>query len=161
MLNFILALILLLAPQHDFHTSWMNMTYDEDSKSFETTWRTDTEHFEGVLTAFEGKEINLEIALINSHKELINKYINSNVDLQINSKGQELEVHLIEVTFAETIVHFTPIKHRNKIKTISMSNSLLQARFPNQKNMVQINYCGKMYSMLLGGSKLFDEVEIN
>jgi hypothetical protein len=30
--------------------------------------------------------------------------------------------------------------------------------FPNQKNMVQVNYKGKMYSMLLGGSKTTEEV---
>jgi hypothetical protein len=37
---------------------------------------------------------------------------------------------------------------------------LLQAQFPNQKNIVQINYKGKMYSMLLGGSKVYEQVAI-
>ena len=140
--------------------SWMNMTYDESSKSFETTWRTDTEHLEGVLTAYEGKEINLESTSIESHKGLINRYISDNVSLTLNTCNQQLEVAIVEVTFAETIVHFVPIKHRRKVKTVTMNNTLLQAQFPNQKNMVQINYCGKMYSMLLGGNKLYEEVEI-
>lgn len=160
MLNLLFSLLLLLAPTHDFHTSWMNMTYNEDSKLFETTWRTDTEHLEGVLSAFSKQEIHLENTSIESHKSLIYKYISSNTSLLFNGKQQDLAIDVIEVTFAEVIVHFKPFKYRKKLKTVSMENSLLQAQFPNQKNMVQINYKGNMYSMLLGGAKLYEEVVI-
>ena len=51
MINLILSIVLLLSPTHDFHTSWMNMTYDEKSKEFDITWRTDTEHLEGAIQA--------------------------------------------------------------------------------------------------------------
>jgi len=161
MLNFIITLFLILAPNHDFHTSWMNMTYNEESKEFETTWRTDTEHLEGVLTAYSGGEISLENTSIDEHKSLIDQYIKSNTSLDFNRKRQLLEIDIIEVTFAETIIHFKPIKCRRKLKSIAMTNTLLQAQFPNQKNMIQINYQGKMYSMLLGGSKVYEEMAIH
>jgi hypothetical protein len=160
MINLILSILFTLAPQHDFHTSWMNMTYNEESKEFETTWRTDTEHLEGVLTAYSGGEISLESTSIDKHKTLITKYIKSNTSLDFNRKRQLLEIDVIEVTFAETVIHFKPIKCRRKLKSIRMQNTLLQAQFPNQKNMVQINYKGKMYSMLLGGSKVYEQVAI-
>jgi len=136
------------------------MTYDENKKVFEITWRTDTEHLEGVLTAFGQQEILLESTSIEKHKALINRYIQSNTNLLFNSKEQALEIETIEVTFAETIVHFKPIKCKRKLKIVAMNNTLLQAQFPNQKNMVQVNYKGKMYSMLLGGSKIYEEVKI-
>ena len=159
--NLLISFLITLAPTHDFHTSWMNMTYDEESKEFETTWRTDTEHLEGVLSAFSEQEITLESTSIETHKTLINKYISSNTSLRFNGKEQDLAIAIIEVTFAEVIIHFKPIKCRRKLKTVSMENSLLQAQFPNRKNMVQINYKGEMHSMLLGGLKVYEEVIIN
>ncbi|PCJ66849.1 MAG: hypothetical protein COA58_05200 [Bacteroidetes bacterium] len=160
MLHLILSILLTLTPNHDFHTSWMNLTYDESKKEFNTTWRIDTEHLEGALAAFSGNDISLENTSISGHKELIDKYINDQVALQLNNKNQALSVSLIEVTFAETIVYFEPINCRKRLKKVGMHNTLLQAQFPNQKNMVQINYKGNMYSMLLGGSKVFEEVEM-
>ncbi|MDA8886567.1 hypothetical protein OAD66_07535 [Bacteroidia bacterium] len=160
MLNLILYIFFTLIPQHDFHTSWMNMTYNEKNKEFEITWRTDTEHLEGALSAFSKDEIHLENTSVNTHKILLNKYITANTNLYFNGKNQKLEIDVIEVTFAETTVHFRAIKCRRKLKTVAMNNTLLQALFPNQKNMVQVNYKGKMHSMLLGGSKLFEEISI-
>lgn len=161
MLNLLITLLVSLAPQHDFHTSWMNMTYNENSKNFDITWRTDTEHLEGVLTAFQKKDIHLDNTTIKEHEKGILSYISANTSLILNKSKQILEIDFIEVNFAETIVHFTPIKCRKKLKMVSMENTLLLAQFPNQKNMVQINYLGKMYSMLLGGTKVYDEVAID
>lgn len=137
------------------------MTYDEKGKAFDVSWRTDTEHLEGVLTAYGEEEVHLENNTILGHTPLIIKYINDHTDLYFNGKDQNLQIDIIEVTFAEVIIHFEPIKCRRKLKKVSMQNTLLQKQFPNQKNMVQINYKGKMYSMLLGGNKLFDEVSID
>jgi hypothetical protein len=160
MLNYLfLSILSLLAPTHDFHTSWMNMTYDEKNKEFEITWRTDTEHLEGAIQAHLK---NSKFILTDStSSSVLTAYINDNVNLNFNGKNQNLRVDIVESTFAETIIHFKPIKCRRKLKTVSMENSLLQAQFPNQKNMVQINYKGEMYSMLLGGVKVYEEVAIH
>jgi hypothetical protein len=159
MLAIIISIFSLLAPTHDFHTSWMNMTYDEKNKEFDITWRTDTEHLEGAIQAHLK---NQKFILTNATSSLVlTDYINDNVNLKFNGKNQNLRVDIVESTFAETIIHFKPIKCRRKLKTVSMENSLLQAQFPNQKNMVQINYKGEMYSMLLGGVKVYEEVAIH
>lgn len=150
-LDILLVFFYLVAPTHDFHTSWMNFTYDEKNKVFEGEWRTDTEHLEGVLNAFSNKEIHLENSSVEQHIELINNYINKNCRLQINQLNKALQVDIVEVNFAETVVHFKPIKQRKKMKSIQMTNTLLIAQFPNQKNMVQINYKGTMNSMLFDG----------
>ena len=159
MINLILSILFTLTPQHDFHTSWMNMTYDEKNKEFDITWRTDTEHLEGAIQAHLK---NSKFILTDStSSSVLRTYINDNVNLNFNGKNQNLRVDIVESTFAETIIHFKPIKCRRKLKTVSMENSLLQAQFPNQKNMVQINYKGEMYSMLLGGVKVYEEVAIH
>jgi hypothetical protein len=139
----------------------MNITYNEDAKAFETTWRTDTEHLEGVLTAYAKKSIALDNTSVETYKPIISQYIGEHAQLYFNGKNQELTIDVIEVTFAEIIIHFEPIKCRRKLKRVSMQNGLLQKQFPNQKNMVQINYKGKMYSLLLGGVKLYEEVVID
>ncbi len=159
MINLILSILFTLTPQHDFHTSWMNMTYDEKNKEFDITWRTDTEHLEGAIQAHLK---NSKFILTDStSSSVLSTYINDNVNLNFNGKNQNLRVDIVESTFAETIIHFKPIKCRRRLKTVSMENSLLQAQFPNQKNMVQINYKGEMYSMLLGGVKVYEEVAIH
>ncbi|MBT8327912.1 MAG: hypothetical protein KJP21_09325 [Bacteroidia bacterium] len=137
------------------------MTYNEDKKEFAGSWRTDTEHLEGVLTAFSEKDILLESSTIEEHIPLINSYIKKKSFLKFNGKNQFLEVSIIEVNFSETIVHFEPLKCKRKLKSIEMENNMLIDKFPNQQNMLQINYKGKMYSMLLSASKNYDKVSIN
>jgi len=144
--------ILTLLPNHDFHTSWMNFTYNEKQKEFEITWRTDTEHLEGVLSAFSGNEIHLENATVDQHTALINNYINKHFKLKMNSVNRSFTIAIVEVNFAETVVHFNPIKQRKKLRNLEMNNSLLIAQFPNQKNMFQLNYKGKTNSLLFDGT---------
>ena len=159
MFYFIVSLLFsVLIPQHDFHTSWMNLTFNEKNNQFEVSWRTDTEHLEGVLTSFSGAEIKLESTSTEDHKVLLNKYINKNTSILFNQQKQLLEVDVVEVTFAEVVIHFKPINYKRKLKSVTVASTLLQMVFPNQKNMVQLNYKGKMYSMLLGGSKTIEEV---
>lgn len=136
------------------------MTYDESAKEFNITWRTDTEHLEGVLTAFSSEEIRLENATIDKHASLIDKYIRSRTSLALNDKNIVFEVNIVEVTFAETIVHFKAIPCRRKLKALAMENTLLLDRFPNQKNMVQVNYYGKMYSLLLSQAATFEKINL-
>ena len=47
----ILALVIGFLPLHDFHTSLMNITYEDDKKSFEIDLTVDTEHFEEAINA--------------------------------------------------------------------------------------------------------------
>ena len=71
----------------------------------------------------------------------------------IDEKNKNLTVSAIEVNFAETFIHLNPKKHQKKVSSIAIENHLLIKQFPNQKNMVQINYEGLKYSMLLNGKK--------
>lgn len=121
-------------------------------------WRTDTEHLETALTAFQKGELHLENTSVEKYIPLINNYIQQNTSLYINAKKQPLSIDLIEVTFSETIIHFKPQKCRKKLKSVSMENTLLQKQYPNQKNMVQLNYRGRMASMLLGSGKTYDRI---
>jgi hypothetical protein len=72
-----------------------------------------------------------------------------------------MTVATVEVNFAETFIHISPQKHKKKISTITVKNKLLVEQFPNQKNMVQINYEGKKYSMLMNSQKTEDSIYFN
>jgi hypothetical protein len=158
-LDIIAVFIYLLAPSHDFHTSWMNMTYNENQQVFETEWRTDTEHFEAVLS----KRGNIEYHLYDTSEVdfLIQLYISENLNLRLNNKHKRLHVSYLEVNFNETIVHFKPIKYRCKLKNVLLKNTLLVDQFPGQSNMFQLNYLGKSYSMLFNREKKEEYIEIN
>ncbi|MBT6235569.1 hypothetical protein N9J89_00430 [Bacteroidia bacterium] len=159
MINFLLTFVSIIAPLHDFHTSWMNMTYDEGAKAFDVTWRTDTEHLEGAIQArTNNPEFTLD-EITEVPKGLV-LYLNENVTLDLNGKKQALTIDFIESTFAETVVHFKPIKYRRKLKSMEMKNTLLLKAFPNQKNMLQLNYEGKSYSMLFSSMKMWQALAI-
>ncbi len=155
-LDIIAVFIYLLAPQHDFHTSWMTMTLDENKKQFEVEWRTDTEHLEAVLSERANEEVHLSDSSTNDL--LILLYISENLDIKFNGKKQRIGVATVEVNFSETIVHLKPIKCRRKLKDIEIGNTLLIDSFPNQSNMVQINFKGKMYSMLFNETNKLDKI---
>ncbi len=153
-----LILICLLFPQHDFHTSWMNITHHEAKKVLELNWTTDLEHLEYCIS----EENESEIIFEKTHPEAVNNYLNSyinlNTYLKLNGKKQKLEVAFFELNITEITVHFKPIKCRRPLKEMLMKNTLLVDQFPNQKNMVQLNYKGNMYSMLLTKDKPTDQI---
>ena len=148
MLDGILLFIYLILPSHDFHTSWMTFTFNEDKSQFEAEWRTDTEHFEAVLSEFTKSEVRFDTDSIEVYYPAIQKYIQKHCKLTLNGRTQALNLEIVELNFSEMIVHFEPIGYRRKLRKISMSNSLLTSLFANQSNMVQIFYKGGKYSML-------------
>lgn len=150
----------MLLPQHDFHTSWMNITHNEEEKVLEIDWRTDTEHLEYVLTNSSGIEINLEPETIQEHHKTISNYIDDHVKLKLNGTTNTLRLSFSEVNFSETTLHFKPVKCKEKLNNVAMDNTLLISDFPNQKNMVQLNYKGNMYSLLFGNNQKSGIIEI-
>ena len=153
MINYIVLILFLFRPTHDFHTSWLNITYDKVKKEFNSSWHTDTEHLEAVLSSFSSNEVHLETNLTDDQKRLLQDYLSANYSISINGKKSAITVATVEVNFAETFIHLSPQKHKKKISTITVKNQLLVEQFPNQKNMVQINYEGKKYSMLMNSQK--------
>ena len=147
-----------MLPMHDFHTSWMNITHNEDKKVLETNWTTDLEHLEYCVS----EKFKTEIVFENTHPDAVNDYLNAYLQEQatllLNGKRQKLQVAFFELNITEITVHFKPIKCRRPLKELAMTNTLLIKEFPNQKNMVQLNYKGKMYSMLLGKEKPTDQI---
>ena len=63
MINYIILILLLIRPTHDFHTSWMNITYDEETKEL-TDVDFDEVKLSKVPTPPKGKKIkNLEVVI--------------------------------------------------------------------------------------------------
>ena len=81
--------------------------------------------------------------------------------MKFNGKKQRLLVSIVEVNFSETTIHFKPLDCTRKLKEVTMQNDMLVAQFPNQKNMVQVNYKGEMFSMLFSAMKTFNSISID
>lgn len=161
MFYFISFLFFTLIPQHDFHTSWFNFTYDEQIKAFEVSWQTDTEHLEGALTAFSSSEVQLDPDASPTQIQLLEDYINTHFNLTIDQKKHRLFIREIEVNFAETFIHFEALKHKKRRPILQLENTLLIQQFPNQRNMVQVNYMGLKYSMLFSRQKIRDNIVLD
>ena len=158
MINYIVLILFLFRQTNDFHTSWMNITYDEVKKEFNSSWHTDTEHLEAVLSSFSSNEVHLETNLTDDQKRLLQDYLSANYSMSINGHKSEISIATAEINFAETFIHLNPIKYKKYISSITIKNHLLVEQFPNQKNMIQINYEGKKYSMLMNSQKTEDSI---
>ena len=81
--------------------------------------------------------------------------------MKTNGNKRGLIISDIQVNFGETIIVFKPIDCRGKLKKITVHNSLLVNSFPGQKNLVQVEYKEKKYSMLFTQSSIDNSVEID
>lgn len=136
----------------------MNITHNEDKKILETQWTTDLEHLEYCIS----EKFKTNVVFENTHPDAVvsylNGYIQEHIILELNGKKQKFQVAFFELNITEITVHFKPIKCRRPLKELAMTNTLLIKEFPNQKNMVQLNYKGEMHSMLLGKAKPSDHI---
>lgn len=136
----------------------MNITHNEDKKILETQWTTDLEHLEYCIS----EKFKTNVVFENTHPDAVvsylNGYIQEHIILELNGKKQKFQVAFFELNITEITVHFKPIKCRRPLKELAMTNTLLIKEFPNQKNMVQLNYKGEMHSMLLGKAKPSDRI---
>ena len=113
---------------------------------------------EAVLSAFSSKEVHLETNLTDDQKRLLQDYLSANYSMSINSHKSEISIATAEINFAETFINLNTIKYKKYISSITIKNHLLVEEFPNQKNMIQINYEGKKYSMLMNSQKTEDSI---
>lgn len=156
-----ITLCMLLAPEHDFHTTFMNITYQDDKKVFEIDLTTDTEHFEHVINQWADTTIKLgEPSEIKNADALINRYIKQHIKLQLNGKAIPLYLDVKQVNFAETSLHFKAVKHKRKVKRVKMHNTFMINDFPNQKNLVKFNYRGISNNLLFTDKTSVLELEL-
>lgn len=161
-LSLIVTLGMLLSPEHDFHTTFMNITYQDDEKVFEIDLTMDTEHFEYSINQWADTTIRLgEPSEISNADYLINKYIKQNISLKVNGKSIPMTLELKQVNFAETTLHFKTVKHKKKVKHVKMRNTFMINNFPNQKNLVKFNYKGVSNNMLFTDKVTEQEIEFN
>lgn len=147
--NVLLSCVLLVIPLHDFHTTILNLTYQDDKKTFSIDLRLDTEHIEYVLNKTYDVKLNLgesnEDPMAN---QLLEDYLNTHIRTQLNGRTINLKIEQKEVNFADTYIHFKAFGFKKKLKEVKMHNSFMINDFPSQKNLVKVNYKGISKNML-------------
>ena len=158
LLIWLFSILAVFSPTHDFHTSVMNFSYKDDERHFEIDLNLDSEQFEYFLNQQSENSFSLDDELDEQTRAFIEDVINDNVKVYMNGSLKLLKLSLMEVTYAETILYFEPLCYKRKLKRFEMHNALMFYNFPNQKNLVKLNYKGEMKSFLFQQDHQADQV---
>ena len=159
---FLLLACLQLAPAHDFHTTILNFVYDADEKSYQIDLEVDTEQFSYALDRTYGRNLRMgEPDEDPACDSLIQALVNAQIQCRLNRRSIRFELDTKEVTFAESVLHFKPVRYRWKLCKMHMDNNLLIDFFPKQKNLVNLAYKDRKYSMLFDFEHRSDVLKVN
>jgi len=146
MIKFLFSLLYL--GLHPFHISVTDIEFDAEAKSIEISQKIFIDDFEEVLRAIGNENVDLVNGDKDSNNEMIKKYLLQNFEVKANGKNTEYNFLGTQIE-ADAIWCFMEIPKTRKLKTISVSNTLLTNRFEDQMNLVHIKRSGKIKSMRL------------
>lgn len=134
---------------HPYHVSVCDVEYNAAAKSLQITHHIFLDDLEETLVAYGGKPldiINPESKL--ERDKLIEAYILENFSVTVNGKLNTLEYLGHEVE-GDGLYAYIEMKGVRKMKSISVSNTMLMSKFDDQVNLVHVNYQDKIRSMKL------------
>lgn len=150
-----------LEPGHDFHETLFSLEWNSKDRKFQGSLIADSEHFSQSLSKFFNTKIQLDaLEEAESDKKLITKYLNHHIKMFAKGKQNNWEVTIIEVTYADIIIHISSEKMPKKLSAISMVNTFMFDEFPKQKNLLKINYLNQQWSYLFRSNDTFFQKEI-
>jgi len=151
----------LLAPFHDFHETLFSLEWNSKERKFQGSLIADSEHFSQSLSKFFNDQIQLDaLEKAESDQKIITKYLNHHIKMYANGKQYHWEVSIIEVTYADIIIHVSSKKMPRKFSAISILNTFMLDEFPNQKNLLKVNYLNQPWSYLFRANDTFLKKEI-
>ncbi len=136
------------AHAHDFHTSITDIKYNPRTQSLEVAVKVFTDDLENVLS----RKNKVKVTYSNSEK--VNTYLSAYLQNTLSfetTKGKPLKYKLVgseEESDAVWIYVEVPVSTPN-LQQLYVKNAVLTDLFEDQMNIVNINYKGKIESMLL------------
>lgn len=150
-----IALLPLLAftSAHKFYVSTTDIEYNEQNKSLQIISHVFIDDFEKLLKARYSEDLFLlkegEHSQADSYVE---KYFHNKFNISVNGKLLKLKYLGKEYDRDELLVYMEA-ENVEPIHSISVKNAVLTDMFPEQKNVVKVEYKGTIKSLLLGRSE--------
>jgi len=138
---------------HPFHVSVSEIFYNEKNESFEITMKVFTDDLENALRAYSKYDIYLDDNLDEKGiSKWIREYLQLNFSLEVN--GQKVEpLFLGAEAEMDAVWCYLEVRDIRNIKSIHVHNSVLMELFPDQVNLVHVDYAGKIKSLQLNISE--------
>lgn len=155
LMKLLLILFSLLSPlmDHDIHVSVCDMTYKEDKGIIEVSIKVFYDDLLNAVGLKPGEELPDNYT---SSDELIEAFINENIQIKIN--GEEKTLNYEEShSYPPAVWSTFSIAHTGEVNQINMKNTILTDLYDDQVNMVNIRINGKKKAFSLDGKqKLLD-----
>ena len=146
-----LALLPLLAftAAHKFYVSATDIKYNEEQRSLQIISHVFTDDMEDLLQTRYNKEIFLTKEEEHSAADqYVQRYFQDKLVISVNGKQRKLNYIGKEYDKDQLLVYLEA-EEVEPVKSIAVENAVLTDLFPEQKNVVKVEYKGKIKSLLL------------
>ena len=148
---FILLLLPLLAfsAAHKFYVSATDIKYNEEQQALQIISHVFTDDLENLLRTRYSKELFLTKEKEHpSADQYVERYFQDKLRISVNGEQRKLN-YLGKEYDKDQLLVYIEIENVEPIKTIGVENAVLTDLFPDQKNVIKVNYGGKIKSLLL------------
>lgn len=150
----VLLPLLAFTAAHKFYVSATNIEYNEHNKSLQIISHVFTDDLEKLLQERYSKDLFLlkegEHPRADSY---IQKYFQDKLHIRVN--GKELELNYLGKEYdKDELLVYIEVKNVEPIRSIFVENGVLTDIFPEQKNVVKVEYKGTIKSLLLSRSEV-------
>ena len=153
-LFFKIFIFFIFTPLHKYYLSTTEIFYNEKKKSIEIISNFHIDDLQTSLSSFSNSSVSLDIENGSSKDEkriLINYFKNHFI---LNGIGDDTEFEFVGWEFDNQFIKiYIAINKINDFNFISCTNTLLIDEFPEQKNIVNVNFFKKKSSYLLDYNK--------
>lgn len=146
---FFLLPLLSFSALHKFYVSATDVKYNEKQQSLQIISHVFTDDLENLLKTRYSKDLFL--LKEGEHPDadaFIKRYIHDKLHISVNGKKRKLN-YLGKEYDKDQLLLYIEVEDVEPIQTISVENAVLTDLFPEQKNVVKVEYGGKIKSLLL------------
>ncbi|NJW51883.1 DUF6702 family protein [Salinimicrobium oceani] len=149
LLLFLLLPLLSFGLAHKFYVSATDIAYNEKQRSLQIISHVFTDDIEDLLKTRYNKELYLvKEGEHPAADEFLKKYFFDKLQISVNGKERKL-TYLGKEYDKDQLLVYIEVEDVEAIKNISVKNAVLTDIFPEQKNVIKVEYGGKIKSLLL------------
>jgi hypothetical protein len=149
----------LLSFKHPFHVSVCDIRHNTETQSLEITHKIFLDDLEAALKPLSLEKLDLfNEANLFKNEDLIKQYLSERFKVYVN--GQAVEFNYLGMEKEETTLWcYVEIPKVKKVKSIEVVNRLLMETYPDQNNLIHVEYNGKLKSMKLDVNQSWDSLK--
>jgi len=148
------------AALHPIHVSMTNVEWNETTQKFEIIIKLYTDDFERMIEMESNTNIsfaNLK-SLTEEQIEVINKYLNKNLQIQLNNHLVEFSAMQNWKTNGESVWFEYQVSYIRKIKKVLVQNKLMTGLYDDQTNLFIMTYSNKNLAHTFTSSNTFADL---